>query len=58
METVVLFELSSSPICLQSPWEIEFESSCTPAIYKVKLTVFHLYFLWLLAKFCLFSFNF
>jgi len=34
METVVLLELSSSPICHQSPWELRLEFSCTQATYK------------------------
>lgn len=35
MVTVGLFVLNSSPICLQSPWETELGSSCTPATSEV-----------------------
>ncbi|KAI8030945.1 60S ribosomal protein L35a-3 [Camellia lanceoleosa] len=32
--TVVLFELSSSPISLPDPWELGLGFSCTPATYE------------------------
>ncbi|WMV19847.1 hypothetical protein MTR67_013232 [Solanum verrucosum] len=35
METVALLELSSSPICLLSPWELRLGFSCTQATFKV-----------------------
>ncbi|KAJ8540469.1 hypothetical protein K7X08_030388 [Anisodus acutangulus] len=34
METVVLLEPNSSPICHQSPWELRLEFSCTQATYR------------------------
>ncbi|KAJ6727008.1 hypothetical protein OIU79_005028 [Salix purpurea] len=36
METAVLSELSSSPTCLQSPWELVLEFSCIPATFELQ----------------------